>query len=85
MNMHEQREAVINVIRRVLKITPGDKREKSLQYDNHNIYCDLDADSLGQVELVMAMEEEFDLEISDAAAEKLTTIGDFVNYVALNT
>ena len=42
---------------------------------------DLGADSLDIVELVMAMEEEFDIEIPDDDAEKIQTIGDAVSYV----
>jgi acyl carrier protein len=43
---------------------------------------DLGADSLDQVELVMAFEEEFAIEIPDEAAEKLTTVGKAVDYIA---
>jgi len=42
---------------------------------------DLGADSLDTVELVMALEEEFSLDISDEEAEKLTTMGKVVDYV----
>ena len=42
---------------------------------------DLGADSLDIVELVMAMEEEFDIEIPDDDAERIQTIGDAVSYV----
>lgn len=42
---------------------------------------DLGADSLDLVELIMAMEEEFDLEIPDEDAEKLRTVGDVVQYL----
>jgi len=42
---------------------------------------DLGADSLDTVELVMALEEEFDLEISDEAAEKLVTVQKAVDYI----
>lgn len=42
---------------------------------------DLGADSLDQVELIMAFEEEFDIEIPDEDAEKITTVGDAVNYI----
>lgn len=43
---------------------------------------DLGADSLDIVELVMAFEEEFDLEIPDEDAEKITTVKDAVNYIS---
>ena len=43
---------------------------------------DLEADSLDVVELMMAMEEEFDIEISDEEAEGIVTIGDAVSYLA---
>ena len=42
---------------------------------------DLGADSLDTVELVMALEEEFDLEISDEEAEKLTTVNRVISYI----
>jgi acyl carrier protein len=42
---------------------------------------DLGADSLDTVELIMAFEEEFDLEIPDEAAEKISTVGDAIKYV----
>jgi acyl carrier protein len=42
---------------------------------------DLGADSLDQVELIMAMEEEFEISISDEDAEKIATVEDAVNYI----
>ena len=45
---------------------------------------DLGADSLDTVELVMALEEEFDLEIPDEDAEKITTVQDASNYIGKN-
>lgn len=42
---------------------------------------DLSADSLDTVELVMALEEEFSLEIPDEDAEKITSVGDAINYI----
>ncbi|MDD4296998.1 MAG: acyl carrier protein [Ruminiclostridium sp.] len=42
---------------------------------------DLGADSLDIVELIMALEEEFDLEIPDKEAEKIATVGDAVDYI----
>ena len=43
---------------------------------------DLGADSLDTVELVMALEEEFDIEIPDEAAEKILTVQDAVDYIS---
>ena len=43
---------------------------------------DLGADSLDIVELIMAMEEEFQTEIPDEEAEKIRTVGDAINYVS---
>ena len=45
---------------------------------------DLGADSLDTVELVMAFEEEFNVEIPDDAAEKIQTVGDAVNFIKSN-
>ena len=42
---------------------------------------DLGADSLDIVELVMAMEEEFEVEIPDEEAENIKTVGDAINYI----
>lgn len=42
---------------------------------------DLEADSLDIVELMMALEEEFDIEIPDEDAEKIGTVGDAVEYI----
>ncbi len=42
---------------------------------------DLGADSLDLVELIMAMEEEFDVEIPDEEAEKIATVQDAINFV----
>ena len=46
-----------------------------------NFIDDLGADSLDTVELVMAFEEEFDVEIPDDAAEKIKTVGDAVSFI----
>ncbi|MBL4804685.1 MAG: acyl carrier protein [Alphaproteobacteria bacterium] len=45
---------------------------------------DLGADSLDTVELVMAFEEEFSVEIPDDAAEKIQTVGDAINFIKDN-
>jgi acyl carrier protein len=46
---------------------------------------DLGADSLDLVELVMTMEEEFDIEISDEEAEKLVTVQSAIDYIKANS
>lgn len=46
---------------------------------------DLGADSLDTVELVMELEEEFDINIPDDAAEKIQTVGQAVEYIEANT
>jgi acyl carrier protein len=46
---------------------------------------DLGADSLDTVELVMAFEEEFGMEIPDEEAEKLRTVGDAIKYISSNS
>lgn len=48
---------------------------------NSSLIDDLGADSLDIVELVMAMEEEFGLEIPDEDAEKIKTVGDVIQYI----
>lgn len=45
---------------------------------------DLSADSLDIVELIMSLEEEFDMEIPDTEAEKIVTVGDVVKYIQEN-
>ena len=53
-----------------VKITP----------DTH-IINDLNADSLDVVELIMAIEESFDVSIDDSEAEKMETVGDLINHL----
>ena len=48
------------------------------------IIDDLGADSLDVVDLVMSIEEEFDMEIPDEAVEKIKTVGDIVSYIEGN-
>ncbi|MBT3214767.1 MAG: acyl carrier protein [Deltaproteobacteria bacterium] len=48
---------------------------------NSNFIEDLDADSLDTVELVMALEEEFEVDIPDEAAEKITTVQSAVDFI----
>jgi acyl carrier protein len=50
--------------------------------ENASFIDDLGADSLDTVELVMAFEEEFGIEIPDEAAEKISTVKDAVDYIS---
>ncbi len=52
---------------------------------NTSITDDLSADSLDMIETLMAIEDEFDLEIPDEEVENLKTVGDLVNYIQNNT
>ena len=56
------------------------KDESEIKMSSHFIE-DLDADSLDTVELVMALEEEFDIDIPDEAAEKITTVESAVDFI----
>ncbi len=49
--------------------------------ENSSFIDDLGADSLDIVELIMAFEEEFDVEISDEDAEKIKVVGDVISYL----
>ena len=49
-----------------------------------NLESDLGADSIDAVEVIMALEEEFDISISDEAAQDMKTVGDLVSYIEAN-
>jgi acyl carrier protein len=55
--------------------------EEAKVIENANFIDDLGADSLDTVELVMAFEEEFGIEIPDEAAEKIVTVKDAVDFI----
>ena len=55
--------------------------EESLVVPEASFMDDLGADSLDTVELVMALEEEFDIEIPDEAAEKIQSVNDAIEYI----
>ena len=77
---------VMSIEERVKKIV-SDQLGKSLdeiEIDS-SFVDDLGADSLDTVELVMALEEEFDLEIADEDAEKISTVNEAVEYVNSNS
>ena len=50
--------------------------------ENTDIVNDLGADSLDTVELIMEFEKEFEISIPDEDAEKITTVGDAINYIS---
>ncbi len=72
-------EPTIDRVRKIvveqLSVEAGEVKPES------NFQNDLGADSLDTVELVMALEEEFDIEIPDEAAEGIATVGDAVKYI----
>jgi acyl carrier protein len=68
-------EKVKNIIVERLNVDAKDVIQEASFID------DLGADSLDTVELVMALEEEFGLEIPDEEAEKIVTVGDAVKYI----
>ncbi len=69
--LDEVREVVVEQ----LNVSPEEVKEDSKFVE------DLGADSLDVVELVMALEEKFDIEIPDSDAEKIVTVGDAIKYV----
>ena len=68
-------DKVKNIIAEQLGVKPEEVTPEAKFID------DLGADSLDTVELVMALEEEFGIEIPDEEAEKLVTVGDAVKYI----
>ena len=66
-------------IKQIIADQLGVKKEEVT--DNAKFVDDLGADSLDTVELVMALEEEFGIEIPDEDAEKITTVGDAIKYI----
>ena len=68
-----------NKVKDIIAEELGVEREKLT--DTASFMEDLGADSLDTVELVMAFEKEFDLDIPDEEAEKLRTVGDALTYL----
>ena len=66
-------------VKKVIMEQLGVKEEQIT--DNASFVDDLGADSLDTVELVMALEEAFDIEIPDEAAEGIATVGDAVKFI----
>ena len=68
-------EKVRSIVAEQLSVDSNEVKPES------NFQNDLGADSLDTVELVMALEEAFDIEIPDEAAEGIATVGDAVKYI----
>jgi acyl carrier protein len=78
--MEQQME---NIEQRVRKIVAEQLGVSEAEVKNESSFVDdLGADSLDTVELVMALEEEFECEIPDEDAEKITTVQQAIDYVA---
>ncbi|WP_178338393.1 acyl carrier protein [Candidatus Avelusimicrobium facis] len=78
MSVENIQERVKNIIVEQLGVE-ADQVKPEAQFVN-----DLGADSLDTVELIMALEEEFDIEIPDDKAEKIKTVGEAISYIEAN-
>ena len=86
-NLHDDEEVnMSDVLDRVKKIVIEHLSvEEGAISDSSSFIDDLGADSLDTVELVMAFEEEFGIEIPDDAAETIQTVGDAVKFIEENS
>jgi acyl carrier protein len=76
----------MSVEKRIKEIVAEQLGVEEAQVTNEASFMDdLGADSLDTVELVMALEEEFDIEISDENAEKIQTVQDAIDYITEHT
>ena len=71
-------DKIRKIIAEKLSVDPGAVIDEAALVD------DLGADSLDLVELIMSMEEEFDVEIPDEKAETMRTVGDAITYIKAN-
>ena len=78
MSVENVQERVKNIMVEQLGVE-ADQVKPEAQFVN-----DLGADSLDTVELIMALEEEFDVEIPDEKAEKIKTVGEAIEYIEQN-
>ncbi|MBP7953855.1 MAG: acyl carrier protein [Nitrosomonas sp.] len=75
-----------NIEQRIKKIVAEQLGVNEAEVKNESSFVnDLGADSLDTVELVMALEEEFDCEIPDEQAEKINTVQEAIDYVSAHT
>jgi acyl carrier protein len=75
VNVAPIKERVIDIVAQQLNVSKDQITE-----DTHFVN-DIGADSLDTVELVMELEEEFDIDIPDDAAEKIQTVGEAIRYI----
>ena len=77
--MENVEQRIKKIVAEQLGVNEADVKSESSFVD------DLGADSLDQVELVMALEEHFGVEIPDEDAEKIATVGDAISYIKENS
>jgi acyl carrier protein len=78
-NTKHTQVAIRNIVERALEGHLEVAREQCI--DSARLTEDLKADSLDVIEVVLALEEEFSIEIPDEAVEKIKTVGDIIAYV----
>jgi acyl carrier protein len=85
-SLNRSEHTMSNIEERVIKMVAEQLgvKEDDIQASSSFVE-DLGADSLDTVELIMALEEEFDAEIPDEDAEKIATVEDAVNYIQANS
>ncbi len=79
--MDDQGSIEARVIRLVIEKLCADNPDAVEITRDTSFVNDLNADSLDTVELVMKLEEEFDLEISDDVSDKITTVGEAIDHI----
>ncbi len=84
-DIYRKEKSMSTIEERVKKIIVEQLGVKEDEVRNESSFVeDLGADSLDTVELVMALEEEFDTEIPDEEAEKITTVQSAIDYITAN-
>jgi acyl carrier protein len=85
LKLIKNKEDIIMVFEKVKEILVDELGVEAEEVSmESNIKDDLDADSLDVVQVVMAVEEAFEIEVEEEVAEKMLTVGDIVRYVEAN-